>query len=247
MIRLLKYALFPLILSACTAHHQVSEVKSTHYELKTAKNDSIALLSALPYKQKLDLEMKQVIAYNDSNLTKDGNDASLGNFACHSVEDYVRTNKSEIAGKHVVILNRGGLRNSIPAGEITKGHIFELMPFENEIVILKISGEKMMECIHSIIKDKKIISRNLSFTIKDNEASDIKIWGLPFNIKENYYVVTSDYLAMGGDNCSFFGKPISFETTSLKLRDAIINYCTSLTKINKHILPERTIEIRISK
>lgn len=247
MIRLLRYGILLVIFSACKGHFQVSEIKPSHYEPKSSKNDSITLLNTLPYKQKLDLEMKQVIAYCDSNLTKDVNDVSLGNFACRTVEDYVRINRNEIAGKHIVILNRGGLRNNIPMGEITKGHIFELMPFDNEIVVLKITGEKLMDCIRSIIKDKKLISRNLSFTVKDNEASDIKIWGFPFNIKENYYIVTTDYLAMGGDNCFFFGKPIAYETTKIKLRDVMIDYCVMLTKINKHIIPERTIEIRISK
>jgi 2',3'-cyclic-nucleotide 2'-phosphodiesterase (5'-nucleotidase family) len=132
MFRLLRYTLFLVILSACTVHNRVSEVKPTHYDIKSSKNDSIALLSTLPYKQKLDLEMKQVIAYNDSNLTKDGNDNSLGNFALRTVEDYVRTNKNEIAGRHIIILNRGGLRNNLPMGEITRGHIFELMPFDND-------------------------------------------------------------------------------------------------------------------
>lgn len=247
MIRLLRYSLFLVVLSACNRHFHVSEVKPAHYEVKSSKNDSIALLSALPYKQKLDSEMKQVIAYSDSNLTKDGNDVSLGNFACGTVDDYVRANKNELAGKHIVILNRGGLRNNLPAGEITKGHIFELMPFDNEVVILKISGEKIIEMINSMIKDKKLISRNLSFTSKDKEALDIKIWGSPFNIKHEYYVVTTDYLAMGGDNCSFFAQPISYETTKLKLRDVMINYCLTLTKINKHIIPERNSDVRISK
>lgn len=247
MIRLLRYCLFLVILGACKGQYHVSDTKPLHYELKTSKNDSIALLSSLPYKDKLDMEMKTVIAYSDSNLTKDGTDPSLGNFACQTVEDYVRTNRNEIAGKHIVILNRGGLRNNIPAGEITKGHIFELMPFDNEVVILKITGEKLMECIHSMIKDKKLISRNLSFKEEDNKAFDIKIWGFPFNIKEDYYVVTTDYLAMGGDNCSFFGTPVSLETTKIKFRDVMINYCMMLTKNNKHIIPERKNEIRISK
>lgn len=247
MFRLLRYTLFLVILSACKAHYQVSEVKPTHYELKTSKNDSIVALNTLPYKNKLDLEMKQVIAYSDSILTKDGNDVSLGNFACRTVEDFVRTNKNAIAGKHIVILNQGGLRNTIPAGEITKRHIFELMPFDNEIVILKISGEKLMECIQSFIKDKKLISRNLSFLIKDGEALNIKIWGQPFDIKEDYFIVTTDYLAMGGDNCIFFSKPLSYETTLVKLRDAMIDHCMALTKINKHIIPDRTVEIRVSK
>ena len=83
--------------------------------------------------------------------------------------------------------------------------------------------------------------------IKNDEPQDIFIYTKPFSINEDYYVVTSDYLANGGDNCSFFGNPILYETTGVKLRDAIINYCEDLTKNNRHIYPHRINGIRISK
>ncbi len=247
MIRLLRYSLFLVILSACAPHLHVSEVKPIHYELKTSKNDSIALLSTLPYKAKLDVEMKQAIAYSDSALTRDGFESSLGNFVLTASEEYININKKTYSGNSIVILNRGGLRNNLPAGEITKGNIFELMPFDNEIVILKISGQKLLDCIKAMMKEKKLISRNLGMKVKHEEPQDILIYTKPFNINEDYYVITSDYLAMGGDNCSFFGKPISYETTGVKLRDAIIVYCETLTKNNKHIKPFRTGGIEISK
>ena len=77
MIRLLRYYLFLVILSACASRLHVSEVKTTHYELKASKNDSITDLSLLPYKIELDKEMNQVIAYSDSALTRDGFESSL--------------------------------------------------------------------------------------------------------------------------------------------------------------------------
>jgi 2',3'-cyclic-nucleotide 2'-phosphodiesterase (5'-nucleotidase family) len=247
MFRLLRYTLFSVILSACTAHYKVSEAKPSHYELKSAKNDSAALLSALPYKQKLDIEMKKAVAYSDSALTREGFETSLGNFVMMATEEYITTNKKELAGNCVIMINRGGLRNNLPKGEITKGNIFELMPFDNEIVILKLSGQKLFDAIKAMLKEKKLVSLNLSMKIRIDAPEDIQVNGKPFDISKDFYVITSDYLAMGGDNCSFFGKPISYEDTNEKLRDAIMLYCENLTKNNKHIQPVRTGGFKISE
>ncbi len=247
MIRLLRYCIFLVILSACSAHLHVSEVKTSHYELKSSKNDSIANLSILPYKEKLDVEMNQIIANSDSALTKDGFESSLGNFVLLAVLEFVKTSKPEITGNCVLFVNRGGLRNSLPKGTITKGNIFELMPFDNELVLLNISGEKLKESIDGMLKDNKLISFNLRMDVKNKQAENIMVNGSPFDINKNYWVVTTDYLAMGGDNCNFFGKPISYENTGIKLRDAIIIYCESLTKINAHINPLRFGQIKFSK
>lgn len=247
MIRLLRYCLFLIILNACKGHFHVSETKPSHYELKSSKNDSIVLLNTLPYKDKLDKEMKQIVGYSDSSLTRDGFESSLGNFVLMATEEYVEINRPKIAGSCVLFLNRGGLRNNLPMGEITKGNIFEIMPFDNEIVILTLSGQKLKESIDGMIKENKLISFHLSMDVKDKQAENIIINSSTFDINKTYKVVTTDYLAMGGDGCSFFGKPISYETTGVKLRDAIINYCESLTKNNKHIKPLRLGGIRISK
>lgn len=247
MIKLLRYSLFSVILSACTPHFHVSEIKPTRYELKGLKNDSAALLSILPYKQELDREMKQVIAYSDSALTRDGFESSLGNFVLRASQEFIITNKRSISDSCIIILNRGGLRNNLPKGEITKGNIFELMPFDNELVILKISGQKLFECITAMLREKKLIARNLAMKIRHEAPEDILVFGKPFDISKDHYVVTTDYLAMGGDNCSFFGKPVSFENTTIKLRDAIISYCAYLTKNNIHIKPYRTGGFKISE
>ncbi|MBP7808713.1 MAG: 5'-nucleotidase C-terminal domain-containing protein [Bacteroidia bacterium] len=247
MIRLLRYCLFLVILSACKSHYHVSETKPSHYELKTAKNDSITNLNVLPYKSGLDKEMKTVIAQSDSSLTRDGFESSLGNFVLQSTEEFINIKKTQLAGNCILFINRGGLRNNLPKGEITKGNIFEVMPFDNEIVILTLSGQKLKESIDGMLKENRLISYNLAMDVKDKLAENILVYGSPLDLNKTYKIVTTDYLAMGGDNCHFFGKPISYETTGVKLRDAIINYCESLTKNNITIKPTRLGRIKISK
>lgn len=76
---------------------------------------------------------------------------------------------------------------------------------------------------------------------------NIKIFGQDWNENENYIIVTTDYLANGGDNCFFFENPVKTESTGVKLRDAIIDYCRNLTKLNKRIIPYKNGRITVSK
>jgi hypothetical protein len=65
--------------------------------------------------------------------------------------------------------------------------------------------------------------------IKDSKATNISIQGLPFDETKNYLVITSDYLANGGDDMNFFLKPISYYPLGIKVRDAIIDYLKEQT------------------
>ena len=60
--------------------------------------------------------------------------------------------------------------------------------------------------------------------IKDDKAVDILVNNMPFDESKNYCVVTSDYLANGGDKMSFFNDPIKKVNINYLVRDAIIFY-----------------------
>lgn len=200
-----------------------------------------------PYKSKLEVEMNTVIAYCDSALTKDGYEPTLGNFVLGSMEHYINFNKPGLKDQCIFIMNRGGLRNNLPKGEITKQNIFELMPFENELVILTIKGEKLKDCINSICTIGKILSFNMNFTIRNKVPEGIKILGNDIDGNKDYFIVVSDYLAGGGDNCTFFANPVKYEACNIKLRDVIMNYCEYLTKNKTHLKPFTDGRIKLSK
>lgn len=247
MNSLLKYTLiFLVFLSGCTKHYQPTSTNATHIELKTVKPDSSTTVFIDNYKKVLDGKMNEVIAISDSILTKDGMESTLANFVLEAMDHYINSTKSESL-QFITFVNRGGLRNNLPKGEITVRNIYELMPFDNEIVILKISGNKLKEALNSFCENGKLFSKNVSFQCDKKIAKSISFKNQVIVDSINYSIVTTDYLSNGGDNCYFFSQPHFSESTGVKLRDAIIEYCRFITNKKLHITPYRDGRITISK
>ncbi len=100
-----------------------------------------------PYKTKLDAEMNEVLVISAEEFPKEKGkpETKLGNLVADlSFEIAQEYYKDDI---DFCLLNFGGLRTSLPKGEITRGKIFELMPFENELVVITISENKLIELI----------------------------------------------------------------------------------------------------
>lgn len=193
-----------------------------------------------PYKTKLDAEMNEVLVISSEEFPAERGkpETKLGNLVADlSLEVanqlYKPTDNDSI---DFCLLNFGGLRTSLPKGPITRGKIFELMPFENELVVVTINKKRFINFNWylyesggqpvSNIKTKKIHMEEMS-----------KITYGPFIFKNDKYssnnefkILTSDYLANGGDNMIFFLNPIKTEPVGIKLRDAIIQYCIEQNK-----------------
>ena len=106
-----------------------------------------------------------------------------------------------------VLINYGGLRADIPAGNILKKHIFEVMPFDNSIVILKLNDETLKQLISQTQSNDKLLLKYKNTT--------------PTSI-----LVTSDYLYQGGDGCTFLKSAQKLNSKTYFIRDAIIRYCS---------------------
>ena len=143
-------------------------------------------------------------------------------------------------------MNRGGLRVNLPKGEIKVLNIFELMPFENELVLVKISGEKLFDCIN-YLAEKKHPYLGLQLKIENGNIKEAKIKNDEIDKSKTYTIITSDYLASGGDNFVFLKEPIELKKSNLKIRDAIIEYCIYLSENKKQIIPYTDGRFQISK
>jgi len=123
------------------------------------------------------------------------------------------------------MLNYGGIRAIITAGAVTKKDAFKLMPFENELVVVKLSGNKVLELVEFFIQNKTAhpLSKNITLEIEENGYS-LKINGELFDKNKMYYVLTNDYLQSGGDKMDFFKNPEALIKLDYKVRDAIIQY-----------------------
>ncbi len=182
-----------------------------------------------PYKERIDKDLNEVLAYCPEILDKNGTwQTPIGDFLADITLEksnpiFVTREQKKI---DICLLNFGGIRTIIPKGNITARNAFEVMPFENSAVVIGLKSEQIQEIASYIISEKKPHPLSgMTFKIdKNNFAKDIIIQGKPLENDKIYYLVTSDYLANGGDNMAFFKKGISRIDLDYKLRNILIDY-----------------------
>src|SRR5690349_4651701 len=153
-----------------------------------------------PYSEKVS-ELGKVIGRLESNLSKKGvGGGSLGYF----VTNGIRAQAEAKLGQPVTlaIMNVGGLRkNEISAGELRASDIFELLPFENALVALEMTGTQLSQLLQVVPRDAQAGAR-IQFKWNDRDRAEF-ISGklIDANGKEQdvdpqklYTVVTIDYL-----------------------------------------------------
>lgn len=188
--------------------------------------DSSIIAEISPYKIRLDSAMDEVLAISAEPLEKGQPESKLGNFVADLCLLEVNERNAKQSGEQAdfCVLNNGGLRSSLPSGSITLGNVFELMPFENELVVLELNGSSTAKLLLYISQKGGVPVSNLKMKILEKLPTDIYINGNSFDSTKTYRVVTSDYLATGGDAMNMFTESIKSEATGLKVRDAIVEY-----------------------
>lgn len=182
-----------------------------------------------PYREHIDTELGAVLANAPQPIDKNGQwQTPMGNLFSQAV--FEEGNPIFQAREHksidFVFLNHGGIRTIIPQGNVTARTAFEIMPFENSLVVIELKTEQVEELLHYFINEKKPHPiYGLTFTIgKDNSPKDVLIQGKPLLQDATYLVGTNDYLANGGDNMGFFKKGIKKYDLDYKLRNILIDY-----------------------
>ena len=187
-----------------------------------------------PYKTKLDAEMNEVLVISAEKFSKERGkpETKLGNLVADLSLEVAKQlyQPSDNDPIDFCLLNFGGLRTSLPKGEITRGKIFELMPFENELVVVTIDNKHMVQLINYLYVNPQPVSKGItlsSYEIYDGTSlqSGLSTTENKYRLNKEFKILTSDYLANGGDKMNFFLNPIRIEPIRIKLRDAIIQYC----------------------
>ena len=237
--------LFVVALFYTCKQQLVHQSNFSHISVKESSYQDSSIKLVNFYKQQLEEETQKIIAYSVQDLKKENNQHALGNFVCDAMK-YIGE-KTIMDSCDIVLVNRGGLRANLPKGEIRVYNIFELMPFDNELVLLTVSGKKIIEGLNTIVV-KRHSYLGLKLTINANdEILETKIGGKNIEENKNYKILTSDYIANGGDKFDFLMNPIEYKLCNIKIRDAIISYCIKLTEQQKQIIPYTDERFQISK
>jgi 5'-nucleotidase/UDP-sugar diphosphatase len=129
------------------------------------------------------------------------------------------------------IQNGGGIRQTLPAGDFQKSLIYEILPFDNSVMIMTLKGTDTIDLFNftgGLVGKGAFpqVSEGVSFTINENSqtVSDVLINGKPIDPNRLYRVVTNSYMAAGGDGYSMFRNAVNIYDSSAFQRDAFIDY-----------------------
>ena len=136
-----------------------------------------------------------------------------------------------------VLLNYGGIRSVISKGNINKNSAYNLMPFENEVIVTKLSGKDVYKLIDylTISRQAHPIARLQLELDKDYKLVNAKINNKKIDVNKYYYVATSDFLLNGGDKMTFFNESIENTILNYKIRDLLIDYFIQIDTLKSTI------------
>ena len=229
------FFLFTLILSSsCKTLYQPQSVQYTDYRItRDYKTDSSLTALLKPYADSVNHSMNDVVAVSEIELQKNRPEGTLGNILADAMLAMARTNYK--VPVDAGFINYGGIRlPSIPAGDITRGKIFELAPFDNIIVLQKISGKVLQVFLDHIAGREGWPCAGISMQIKNKKAINIMIGGKPINESSMYTIANNDYVANGGDDCIML-KGIPQINNGYLFRDAVIDYFSQFTRAGKKL------------
>ena len=194
-------------------------------------SDSSIVKFYLPFKKNLEESlMNKPISYSfDTYKKNDGElNSTLSNMFADATFEMSNELFKKISGKNIdiVLLNNGGIRSIISKGNISEKTAFELMPFENSIVVLELSGKsinKMIDYLRMVKLQHPIKGLEIKLN-NDYSLNNANINGKKININKNYYVATTDYLLDGGDKMYFLGETKKTIDINYKMRDVLIDY-----------------------
>lgn len=231
------------LIAACSPKLQLNSSEKALYPISAGQpKDQKILEYYLPYKIRLDSLMNEVIAVSDIAIVKGRPEGPLNNLMADAMYE---AGKSKNIAFDMAYTNYGGLRVPLPKGNIALFNVFELMPFENLITTVKFSGRDMQAFFDYIAAGGGDPISGATFKISDKKAIDVKIGGLPLDLNKSYTVLTSDYMANGGDGGIIFSRSTDRENHDIKLRDAIIQYLKKRTGAGKTINPTNDGRIAI--
>jgi 2',3'-cyclic-nucleotide 2'-phosphodiesterase (5'-nucleotidase family) len=141
-------------------------------------------------------------------------------------------------------INFGGIRlPSIAAGNITRGKVFEMAPFDNIIVLQKVNGKILRQFLNLVAGRGGWPCAGIIYQIKEKQAINIIIDGNALSDNSIYTIALVDYIANGGDDCEML-KNIPQQNNGYLFRDAVLEYFSSLNKEGKQITA--SIENRVT-
>ncbi len=158
-------------------------------------------------------------------------------------------------GTEIAVINGGGIRSSIATGTITIGDCLNVLPFDNYLVKVEMTGETLINLFEQV---RQTISTQTGFGgfLQVSEGLEVKYFkdatqvlfnGQPVDPQQHYFVATNDFLAGGGNGLTSFIDGISAESTGSLAADVFIKFIKENNIVEPSVEGRITIDLHLPK
>ncbi len=213
-------------------------IESRLIPLETAEPDPSIVKILEPFEAKLNETLKQVLGQAAGDLSRSTEQEShIGNL----VADAVRAK----TGTAIALINAANVQAGIRKGPITSGTLLEVLPFENTLVTMRLSGAQIKRILGRTVMSLSGVRVKLDASKPEGKrlVSARLEDGTPLRDKDLYTVTTNDFLLMGGDGFTEFAGGMDVEDTGILMRDALAEHIARLGTV----APRLDGRIRLSR
>ena len=189
-------------------------------------------------KKKLEKKINVVIGYCPETMVSEMPQSPLSNFLTDILVEIANEycQKKHKEAVDFSLLNFGGIRSSLKAGNITIGNIFEIAPFENSLVIVDIKGSEVRKIFQRFkVKKCEPYSQQVSIQYAGDYFYKALINGQEIDNNKTYRMVTLDFILTGGDDILKDIETGDVEYTGIVVRNAYINHIKKMTAEGKNV------------
>ena len=194
-----------------------------------------------------------VVAKTDVDLTinEPGTDVRIVRNAETNLGDLCADAYRAIGGADIAIVNGGGVRASIPAGDITLGQIISVHPFGNSLCVIEATGQEILDALEMSVRVMPeenggfLQVSGLSFEINvktpssvtldenglfvsvdgDRRVQNVMVGDQPIDPAKTYTLACHDYLIKNaGDGYTMFQDNTLLQDAIMLDNQVLINY-----------------------
>lgn len=178
-------------------------------------------------------EIKTVVGFATRDMEAAAPESELSNWwVDRTMEDVARLAKRKV---DVGILNFGGIRTSIPQGEVWLDDFVSMFPFKNDLCYVALKGSDLQALFESIAASRPFVIGGAKMVVKQHRIDTLLVGGKPIDPKKTYGVATVDFLLDGGDGLSVAKNAKELVNTGTRVIDAVLPYVYSLQAAGKPI------------
>ncbi len=186
-----------------------------------------------PYHHEVDSLMSIIVA--NSAIKLERKQPPLINL----ISDFIKLEGERLSGKpvDVAFMNKGGIRNDLPQGDISEGHLMMTFPFDNYVTVIELQGKDLIDAFAAIASRYHLsVNEGVEMAIDTINPAETKalIKGEPIVANKTYRVATIDYLSEGGDYMAPLEKGKEIARSKSPIRADLIKH---LSGHNKQLNP----------